>query len=73
IRFIQGTVRGSVDAPLKQHEQILDALAARDGDLAAALLKDHIAGSLAFLDRHLNERPEMFVVDDAAGTTRGHP
>ncbi|WP_304620866.1 GntR family transcriptional regulator [Paracoccus sediminilitoris] len=69
IRFIQGTVRGSVEVPLRQHEQILDALTAQDGDLAARLLKDHIAGSLAFLARHLRERPEMFIDDEQTGGT----
>lgn len=69
IRFIQGTVRGSVEVPLCQHEQILDALTAQDGNLAARLLKDHIAGSLAFLERHLRERPEMFIDDEPTGGT----
>ncbi|MFC0200396.1 GntR family transcriptional regulator [Paracoccus rhizosphaerae] len=64
IRFIQGNARGSVDVPLKQHERILDALAEGQADAASRLLREHIAGSLEFLDRHLRERPEMFLNDE---------
>lgn len=65
IRFIQGTARGSVEVPLQQHEQILSAVAENSPDRAARLLAEHVAGSLVFLDRHLRERPEMFLADDA--------
>lgn len=70
IRFIQGTARGSVQVPLEQHEQILEALVASQPDRAEVLLREHIAGSLLFLDRHLRERPELFLADVASDWPR---
>lgn len=65
IRFIQGNARGSVEVPLAQHETILEALSAGDADRSAELLREHIAGSLVFMERHLRERPELFVDEGA--------
>ncbi|SCY11908.1 GntR family transcriptional regulator [Paracoccus tibetensis] len=68
IRFIQGNARGSVEVPLAQHETILQALADGDADRSADLLREHVAGSLVFMERHLRERPELFV--DEGGPVR---
>ncbi|MGP9804848.1 GntR family transcriptional regulator [Paracoccus sp. NSM] len=70
VRFIQGNARGSVEVPLAQHEAILQALSARDPDQAADLLREHIAGSLTFMERHLREQPDMFLDDDATQPRR---
>lgn len=70
IRFIQGNVRGSVEVPLAQHEAILQALEDHDTERAAELLSEHIAGSLIFLERHLQERPELFAADDGRAGRR---
>lgn len=70
IRFIQGNARGSVEVPLAQHETILQALADRDPNRAADLLREHIAGSLVFMERHLRERPGIFLDDDAPARRR---
>lgn len=73
IRFIQGAMRGHVEVPLGQHELILEALAEARPDLAERRLREHIAGSLQFLDRHLRERPEMFLDDAAPAPIRPRP
>lgn len=38
--------RAQVPVATQQHQAILDAIAARDGQLASALMRDHIRGSL---------------------------
>ncbi|MFN3525630.1 MAG: GntR family transcriptional regulator [Paracoccus sp. (in: a-proteobacteria)] len=60
IRFIQGNARGGVTTPLGQHEAILDALAQGDVARSEALMRDHVAGSLEFMERLLQESPTVF-------------
>jgi GntR family transcriptional regulator, rspAB operon transcriptional repressor len=64
IRFLQGNARGSVEVPLAQHEAILASLEARASDESASLLREHVAGSLVFMERLLPERPDLFLDDD---------
>ena len=63
VRFIQGNLRGGVATPLAQHETIVEAVAAGDADMAATLLRAHVAGSLQFMERHLRDRPDLFEPD----------
>lgn len=62
VRFLQGNMRG-VTVPLTQHEALLDAIARGTVAETERLLREHLGGSLDFLDRHLRERPELFVTD----------
>lgn len=44
---------------VEQHEQIIDAIAAQDGDAASAALRDHLANTLSMLDRVAAQYPEF--------------
>nr|WP_204354498.1 GntR family transcriptional regulator [Paracoccus saliphilus] len=62
VRFLQGSMRG-VTVPLAQHEILLDAIARGAVKDTERLLREHLEGSLDFLEKHLRERPELFVTD----------
>lgn len=50
IRFQSRVLREGVSAPISEHENILDAIAARDQDRAVALARQHIGRTLETLD-----------------------
>lgn len=62
VRFLQGSMRGST-LPLAQHETLLEAIDRGAVDETERLLREHLGGSLDFLERHLRERPDLFVSD----------
>ena len=61
--------RRRLDLTLAEHEAIVAALAARDGEAAAAAMNDHLEAVLAELETFARERPELF----ADLNTRGGP
>lgn len=48
---------GSLDAPLADHNEIIDALQARNGRLAARLVRDHVDRSRVQIMRGLTRKP----------------
>ncbi|WP_265502424.1 GntR family transcriptional regulator [Paracoccus beibuensis] len=63
VRFLQSNTRGGVTTPLTQHEAVLDAVARGAVGEAEALLREHVAGSLHFLEQQLRDRPDLFIAD----------
>ncbi|MDP5306817.1 GntR family transcriptional regulator [Paracoccus spongiarum] len=72
IRFIQGNMRGSVQVPLVQHVEILEAVRRGAAPEAEALMRAHVAGSLSFLERSLHSHPDLFDADPPEGAELAH-
>lgn len=51
---VQLTISGGHEVAAREHREIFDACKAKDADLAARLVHDHIMGACRSLHRHLN-------------------
>ena len=54
-RYRLSTMQGRPAQALKEHTQILDAIEARDGELAEILMRRHISAARKNIERHYNE------------------
>lgn len=58
LRRLNLPARGKAQAVLRDHQAILDAIAARDPDAAQAALRAHLGGTLTFVDEVRARHPE---------------
>ncbi len=60
MRFLQSPAEGKIALLVKEHEAILDAIAAGDAERAEKTLRTHIAGSVLYMEELLLVSPELF-------------
>lgn len=61
IRFLQAPAPGKIPLLVEEHEAILDAIAAKDGEKAEKILRSHIAGAVLYMEELLLLQPELFL------------
>ena len=61
--------RRRLELTLREHQSILDALAAHDGDAAARAMYGHLDAVMAELEHFARERPELFADLNSTGGT----
>jgi DNA-binding GntR family transcriptional regulator len=60
IRFLHVPEPGKSEEVAEQHTRILEAIAAGDRDLTERNVREHVSGSLVYLERLMIDRPELF-------------
>jgi len=60
IRFLHVPEPGKSEEVAEQHTRILEAIAAGDADLTERNVREHVSGSLVYLERLMVDRPELF-------------
>ncbi len=60
IRFLHVPEPGKIEEVANQHTAILDAIEAGDRRLTERRVREHVSGSLVYLDKLLATRPELF-------------
>jgi DNA-binding GntR family transcriptional regulator len=54
---------GKIEAVIQDHEAIIDAIARKDADAAAAALRHHLSGTLSIVDQMRGQYPDYFLSD----------
>ncbi len=62
IRFLQAPEPGKLASLVSQHEAILKAIAEHDHPAAERVVRAHVSGALAYMERLLETRPDLFQI-----------
>jgi DNA-binding GntR family transcriptional regulator len=60
IRFLHVPQPGKIEEVAEQHTGILDAIQSGDRRLTERRVREHVSGSLIYLDKLMSSRPELF-------------
>ena len=60
VRFLHVPEPGKSEEVAEQHTRILEAIAAGDRDRTERNVREHVSGSLVYLERLMVDRPELF-------------